>query len=255
MVNTVYPVSVSVPGMSDEDLIVPVKHRLEKNHIVMSEQSQHAYVVKIDLQQKTDIAPSLKTAHDTWQLTLLFVPMKQWTQSALPQMQGVGFINVLEALPSAAQIEQMAQMAIDEIQQQVRLLKKASEKAVQQALHDPSPRIKEFALRLIVAKHFYNLVPLLCTQLNQEEDVSMMLKMIGVLVQLKDKRAVTPLIELAQKKDPIFVTQLIFAIASIGGTEAEAYLDTVSHGHPNEDIQRSAHQALQELLHKKQPIN
>jgi len=75
---------------------------------------------------------------------------------------------------------------------------------------------------------------------------------IGALVELKEKRAVPLLIELGNAHDPVFLREVIYALAGIGGEEAQAYLYTVAQGHDNPAIRDAAQQALDELSRSEQ---
>jgi len=73
---------------------------------------------------------------------------------------------------------------------------------------------------------------------------------IGGLVELKDRQAVLPLIELARGRDLMFIREIVFALGADGGEEAQAYLFTVAKGHDDREIRDSAEQALLELESK-----
>ncbi len=87
------------------------------------------------------------------------------------------------------------------------------------------------------------------------EDVSLpaplRVRCIGALVAIRDPRAVPPLIALTKGRTPAFNSQIVFGVAEIGGKEAEAWLFTVSSGHPDPELRRSATDALRELEARK----
>ncbi|MFO0724658.1 MAG: hypothetical protein U1E65_12825 [Myxococcota bacterium] len=87
---------------------------------------------------------------------------------------------------------------------------------------------------------------------DDEEEPEMVMKAIGGLVAIKDQRAVGPLIDSARRRPTIYLGQIIFGVAEIGGKEAEAYLFTVASGHPDPDIKSSAERALDELQHRRE---
>ncbi len=66
-------------------------------------------------------------------------------------------------------------------------------------------------------------------------------------MEIKDPRAVPPLIELAQGKDLALVREILFALSEIGGDEAEAYLYTMAQGHDQPSIRQAASEAFEEL--------
>lgn len=66
----------------------------------------------------------------------------------------------------------------------------------------------------------------------------------GALVAIGDARAVPALIESARQQPLVSV---VFAVAEIGGKEAQAWLFTLSSGHPEPAIRAAAQEALDEL--------
>jgi hypothetical protein len=91
-------------------------------------------------------------------------------------------------------------------------------------------------------------VPRLVTLLGGDEaDPDVLLAATGALIESKDPRAVAPLIESARRRSPVYLSQIIFGVAEIGGKEAEAYLFTVASGHPDPAIKKAAQDALDEL--------
>ncbi|MEZ4271670.1 MAG: hypothetical protein R3C68_09635 [Myxococcota bacterium] len=60
-----------------------------------------------------------------------------------------------------------------------------------------------------------------------------------------DRTAVEPLIDLTKRKDAGFVLQIV-ALA-LAERNAEGFLVTLASGHPSEDVQRGAKDALDEL--------
>jgi hypothetical protein len=71
------------------------------------------------------------------------------------------------------------------------------------------------------------------------------------LVALKETRAVGPMIDSARRRPSIYLGQIIFGVAEIGGKEAEAYLFTVASGHPDPEMRSSAERALSELQRRR----
>jgi hypothetical protein len=68
---------------------------------------------------------------------------------------------------------------------------------------------------------------------------------VGALVDLKDPRAVPALIELGRRGQSRFLREVIFALESIGGDEAEGYLHTMAQGHDEAWVRAAAETALQ----------
>ncbi|GAO03286.1 HEAT repeat protein [Anaeromyxobacter sp. PSR-1] len=70
---------------------------------------------------------------------------------------------------------------------------------------------------------------------------------VGALGQLRDPRAVGPLIDLSQRGDGGMALALVRIIGDIGGPEAEGYLLTLEAGHPEPRVRAAARDALAEL--------
>jgi hypothetical protein len=73
------------------------------------------------------------------------------------------------------------------------------------------------------------------------------LRAIGAAVAIRDPQLVPSMIAAAHGRSDPFLAQLLFALARIGGREAEAYLFTIKAGHPNPALRQQAAQALFEL--------
>ena len=124
------------------------------------------------------------------------------------------------------------------------------DEALVKDLNDKDPRVREFAVRVLAdRKNPAAAEPLLERLKRPEEDE--VRRAIGGLIELKDPRAVSPLIDLAREKDLMFLREVIFALGAIGGDEAEAYLYTVAQGHDQPAIRAAAQQALDELSARK----
>jgi hypothetical protein len=87
---------------------------------------------------------------------------------------------------------------------------------------------------------------------NEEEDQGAVLKAIGALVAIGDDRAVGALIDAGRRRTTAYLNQILFAVAALGGKEAEAYLFTVSTGHTDPEIRKNANDALEELQRRKE---
>jgi hypothetical protein len=75
---------------------------------------------------------------------------------------------------------------------------------------------------------------------------------VGALISIGDRRAVSSLIESTRHRRPEDIGPILYAIGSIGGQEAEAYLFTLESGAPDELVRRAARGAYADLLRKKQ---
>jgi len=105
---------------------------------------------------------------------------------------------------------------------------------------------REFALRVLADRKSPVAVPYLLERL-QDPDRTVQLRAVGGLVAVGDARAVPALIDASLGRDPSFVIQVIYALAEIGGEEAEAYLFTASTGHGEEMVRQAAGEALASL--------
>lgn len=77
------------------------------------------------------------------------------------------------------------------------------------------------------------------------------LEIIGALIAIGDQRAVGPLIDSVRRRSSIYLTQILFGVAELGGTQAEAYLFTLKAGHQSQSIRKHAADALDELNRRK----
>jgi HEAT repeat protein len=107
-------------------------------------------------------------------------------------------------------------------------------------------RVREFAIRILSDRKNPGVADALLEQL-KGDDPDQIRRAMGALVELKERRAVPPLIDLARGKDLGFLREILFALGEIGGEEAEAYLYTVSEGHDQPAIRQAARQALDDL--------
>ena len=73
----------------------------------------------------------------------------------------------------------------------------------------------------------------------------------GALIAIGDRRAVGPLIEMTRHRHPDDVGPILYAIASLGGAEAEAFLFTLESGAPDEETRRAARGAYEDLIRRK----
>ncbi|MBN2498847.1 MAG: HEAT repeat domain-containing protein [Deltaproteobacteria bacterium] len=117
---------------------------------------------------------------------------------------------------------------------------------LREALKKEKPEVRLYALRSLRERKLPSLVPDMIALLADEDD-EIMLEAVGALVAQGDRRAVKPLIRICQEKDPVFVLQIITALAELGGPEARGYLFTLAAGHSSEDIRVRAAEALRQV--------
>jgi hypothetical protein len=122
--------------------------------------------------------------------------------------------------------------------------------AVVADLRSTEPRIRDYAIRVLSERRNPAAVPALIARLSDPEP-SIWLRAVGALTIIGDRRAVGPLIDLTRKRRPEDAGPLIYAIGTLGGPEAEAYLFTLESGAPDEGMRRAAREAYAELLRNK----
>jgi HEAT repeat protein len=111
-------------------------------------------------------------------------------------------------------------------------------------------RARDYAIRVLADRRSPAAVPQLIQRLTDPNpDVSR--RAAGALIAIGDRRAVGPLIELTRRKRPEEVGPILYAIASLGGPEAEAFLFTLESGSPDEEVRRAAQGAYADLLRRK----
>lgn len=144
-----------------------------------------------------------------------------------------------------AALEQGVKGAVEAAHLQLVALGKRDEALVAD-LKSPRGAVRDAAVRVLSERGNTAAVPALIARLDSEDPV-VVRRTIGELVELRDRRAVEPLIELARGKAHGFVREVLYAVGSLGGEEAEAYLDTVAAGHDEPAVRKAAAEALAEL--------
>lgn len=118
-------------------------------------------------------------------------------------------------------------------------------------LSSQEPRVRDYAIRVLADRRSPAAVPQLIARL-QDTNADVARRAAGALIAVGDRRAVRPLIEMTRKRRPEDVGPILYAIGSLGGPEAEAFLFTLESGSPDEEIRRAAQGAYSDLLHRKQ---
>ena len=117
-------------------------------------------------------------------------------------------------------------------------------------LSSPDPRLRDYAIRVLADRRSPAAVPSLILRLQDEnEDVAR--RAVGALVAVGDRRAVRPLIEMTRRRRPEQVRPILYALGSLGGSEAEAFLFTLESGSPDEEVRRAARDAFADLRARK----
>jgi hypothetical protein len=107
-------------------------------------------------------------------------------------------------------------------------------------------RGKDFALSLLAERKNPAALDPLIEKL-KSDDLDQVRRAIGGLLELKDQRAVPALIEASRARDDTFQREIVFALGSLGGEDAEAYLQIIADGHDLPLMRASAQAALDEL--------
>ena len=111
-------------------------------------------------------------------------------------------------------------------------------------------RVRDYAIRVLADRRSPAAVPSLVLRLQDEND-EVARRAVGALVAIGDRRAVRPLIDMTRKRRPEQVRPILYALGSLGGGEAEAFLYTLESGSPDEEVRRAAHEAFYDLRERK----
>lgn len=118
--------------------------------------------------------------------------------------------------------------------------------AVVKKLSDTDAPVRSAAMQLLARRRHPAVVPALIERL-KIDDLGVLRRTVGLLVEIKDPSAVPAIIDASRAKNAVVQREIVFAIAAIGGDEAEAYLDVVASGHDDPLVRSSAEKALAEL--------
>jgi hypothetical protein len=243
-ITRVHPSDLLPDGVSGDAVSASVEKALKQRGFILSQGSTRNYVAKVEVRRDAG-----SSSPDKWSMRVVLVPRDSTDEIGVP-MEGEGEADADEAVPRAEQLDIAASAAAKELQDERKLMRK-QKNSLAQTLSSDSRRLRDFSIRLAGARRMKDLVPALSARLQEEPEPELILRIVGALVQIGDSRAVSPLVELTKRKHPIFINQIVFAVAQIGGQEAEAYLDTMAQGHPSEQVRHAAREALDELLSKK----
>ncbi len=117
---------------------------------------------------------------------------------------------------------------------------------VRRALKSKIPAERAAALRVLVErKDPAALEPLL--NLLSSEDLDAYQRAVGALAELGEVAAVNPIVQSASRRGPLVERGVLYAIASLGGDDALAYLDFSATGAADPGVRQAAVEALAEL--------
>ncbi len=117
-------------------------------------------------------------------------------------------------------------------------------------LASPDAGMRDSAVRQLADRKNPAAVPALIERL-KDPDREVVLRAMGALQEIRDQRAVRPLIDLSERQDPAFVAQVIYVIGDLGGPEAEAFLFTQQNGSPEPQVRVAAAEASQILQRRR----
>ncbi len=106
---------------------------------------------------------------------------------------------------------------------------------------------REYALTVLTERQNPAVVEVLIARVRDDEDPQRVRAAIGALAEMREERAVRPLIEATRGRESVFIREVVFALAQIGGEEAMAYVFTVAQGHDDPAVRDAAQRALGEL--------
>jgi hypothetical protein len=106
---------------------------------------------------------------------------------------------------------------------------------------------RDYALRVLAERQNPAVAEALIDRVKNDEDPDRVREAMGALAEMREARAVRPLIEATRGREPAFVREVVFALAQIGGQEAMAYVFTVAQGHDDPAVRDAANKALHEL--------
>lgn len=113
-------------------------------------------------------------------------------------------------------------------------------------LSSETPELRDLAIRVLTERKSGAAVEHLGARLS-DSDRNIQLRTIGALVEIGDATAVPALVDATAQRDPAFVIQVIYALAELGGEDAEAFLFTASTGHPEPAVRRAAVESLDKV--------
>lgn len=126
----------------------------------------------------------------------------------------------------------------------------ASDGTLEAALRSADEIEQDVAVRLLVQRRNRAAVPTLLKRL-ELDDIDRVREAVGQLVELRASEAVNRMIDATRRQGPVVAREIVFAVAAIGGDDAEAYLDLVASGHDDALVRAAAEAALRELRTKR----
>jgi hypothetical protein len=129
-------------------------------------------------------------------------------------------------------------------------IRRGDEPSVIAALSSEDADVRGEAFRAVGLRHLTGALPRL-TELLHSTDHEVRDAAIGALVELGDRRAVKPLVDMVEFSDLDMMRRIIDAVGMIGGDEARDYLEFVASGHETPAVRQLAIDALERMKRHK----
>jgi hypothetical protein len=130
-------------------------------------------------------------------------------------------------------------------------IRRGDEATVIAALVSEDTDVRTEAFRAVGLRHLNGALPKL-TELLRSPDHELRDAAIGALVELGDRRAVKPLVDLVEFSDLDMMRRIIDAVGMLGGDEARDYLEFIASGHETPAVRELANAALDRLKRREQ---
>ncbi len=129
-----------------------------------------------------------------------------------------------------------------------REVQRADDDGVVAALRDEDPTVRAIAVQTAGSRKIRAAVPILVERLKAtDEPGTSIVSIVGALVEMNATEATSAIIDTARQQDRSYIVPLLYALAQLGGRQAQAYLFTVQSGHPDPVVKQAAAEALREL--------
>lgn len=163
----------------------------------------------------------------------------------------------VEEVPRGQPIDGLVMAAVKKAGRELKLallLEAESDQGIVQLLGSADPSRRGRAVLIAGARRLKAARPALEALLKDaDRPEAEVLAVIGALVQIGDPESVTALIDCGRERGNAYTSPIIFAVAQLGGKEAQAYLFTLESGHPDPQVREVAKQALKELESRPPP--
>ena len=175
---------------------------------------------------------------------------------ALDDVEGENTEYVAELLlareeASSAPITQLVQDALRKCGDRLmrfRKIQRGEPDVVVAAMSDKEESVRIVATQTAANRKIRAAIPQLIERLKDPDEAgAVIVSAVGALTALRATEATGAIIDTARRQERSYVVPLLYALAQLGGKEAEAYLFTVQSGHPDPVVKQAAAEALAEL--------